>query len=121
MNKVSPVAVVLAVLLAVFILSGGCEEQNQPDVRRSRLIADENLRLTAELQRLSRQLDEQTKLLEDCRQEKETVVKESGELANSVMTAFGECKEQNLQLQEENKNLKAKLKQLQDEIDEAEE
>jgi len=37
------------------------------------------------------------------------------------MTAFGECKEQNLQLQEENQNLKAKLKQLQDEIDEAEE
>jgi len=79
MNKVLPIAVVLAVLFSVFILSSGCEEQSQPDVRKSRLIADENLRLNAELQRLNRQLEEQTKLLEDCRREKETVVRESGE------------------------------------------
>jgi hypothetical protein len=121
MNKVSPIAVVLAVLLPVFALSSGCEEQRQPDIRKRRLIADENLRLTTELQRLSRQLDEQKKLLEDCRQEHKTVGQDSRELATSILTAFGECKGQNLQLQEENKNLKAKLKLLKDEIDEAEE
>jgi len=121
MDKVSPIAVVLAVLLPVFVLSSSCEEQNQSDIRKSRLIADENLRLTTELQRLSRRLDEQMKLLEDCRKKQETEVQKSRELATSVLTDLGECKEQNFQLQEENKNLRAKLKLLQDEIDEAEE
>lgn len=121
MKKVTPIAVVLTVFLSVLVLNSGCEEeQNQPDVRKSRLITDENFRLTTELERRNRQLDKQIKLLEECRQEREKFEKGSGELTTSIMNAFGECKKKNLQLQEENKNLKAKLKQLQGETDEAE-
>jgi len=112
------IAFVLAIFTSVLVLNSGCEEElNQSSVRKSRLIADENLRLTAELKQLNRQLDEQIKLLEECREEKEKFEKDSKELTSSIMTSFSECSKENLQLQKGNEKLKAKLKQLQDESD----
>jgi dynactin complex subunit len=111
MNKVLLVAVVLTVFLPVFILGSGCEEQGQSDMTKSRLIADENFRLTKKLQQLNRQLDEEIKMLEGCRKEQVMFQKELDDLTTFLTNELDRCKEENLQLQEENKNLKAKLKQ----------
>jgi flagellar basal body-associated protein FliL len=113
MRKVTLTAVALAAFLPVLVLSSGCEEElKQPDARKSRLIADENIRLSKEIQQLNRQLDKKIKLLEECSRKQAEVRKESDELTTSLMQAFGECKQENLRLQKENEALKAKIKQL---------
>jgi hypothetical protein len=112
MKKVTPILIVLTVFLLVFVLNSGCEEvQNQPDVRKSKLIADENLRLTKELQQLNRQLDEEIKMLEGCRQEQVMFEKELDDVTTLLMRELNECREKSLQLQEENEKLKAKIEQ----------
>ncbi len=116
MKKIATVTITLTIFILVFLLNSGCEvEQNQPNVRRTRLIADENLRLTADLKRLNRELDKQIKLLEECRQKWAQSKKNSDKLTASIMEALGECNRENLKLKEENEGLKAKLKRLQSE------
>jgi hypothetical protein len=104
MRKTAIMVIVVTVFLPVIICSIGCEdEQGAPNTRKTKLLEDENIRLTSELKQLNRKLEKQTTLLEDCRREKAESEKNSDELTTEIMNAFGECKE-------ENKRLKAMMK-----------
>ena len=92
---------VLTVFLTVVLFNSGCEdEQNTPNPRKTKLLEDENIRLTSELKKVNRKLEKQTKLLEDCRQEQELFKKNSDTLTTEIMNALAECKEENNRLKE---------------------
>lgn len=93
----------LAAGVFITMLVTGCEEQNVQDIKRSRLIANEN-RL------LKKQLEQTEKKLEKCRQEEK-----ARENASTPMTyVIGE----NQKLTKENKELKVQIEQLKKGVEE---
>ena len=123
---------VLAVGIVVMLIAGCDEEQNLPDMKRNRLIAAENMRLTKELERRDKEIkkqkelhnkknEQQQTLLEKCLKEKnawkEKAQQNIQEQVDKVLVAV---MEQNAKLREENESLKAQIEKLKTELEEAE-
>lgn len=111
---------VLAVgIVLVIMLIAGCDEQNVPNTRMSRLVAAENIQLKKQLDKREAEIERQKKLLEKCQQEKKTLEKQLQEdlegLTGVLFESFGE---ESARLQEENKNLKAQVEELEKELEE---
>ena len=112
----------------VVMLVAGCAEQEPPTVKRSRLIAAENMQLqkeftqhAKEIERLNerhdRQMKEQKELLAKCLEEKETWKKKSLQnVRNQAEGVLDAAIEQNAQLSEENEQLKVQLEQVKAEL-----
>jgi Na+/phosphate symporter len=119
-------AFVLAAGVVVMLIAG-CGGQEPPSVKRSRVIAAENMELTKELERRGEEIEklkeqhdkeikEQETLLAECQQEKETLKKKSQQNVRSqVKGVLDTVVEQNAKLREENEKLKAQIKELQKE------
>ncbi len=115
---------VLAVGVVVMSIAG-CGEQGPPSVKKSRLIAVENMRLKKELEQSSKEIErlkelhnresrKQEKILAKCVQEKESWKQKSQQnVKNQVKGVFDAVMEQNAKLLEENKKLKAEIEKLQ--------
>jgi len=115
---------VLAVCVVVMLIAG-CGEQEPPGVKKSRLIAVENMQLKRELEQSSREIErlkelhnresrKQEKLLAECGQEKESLKQKAQQnVKNQVKGVFDAVMEQNAKLLEENKKLKAQIEKLQ--------
>ena len=115
---------VLAVCVVVMSIAG-CGEQEPPSVKKSRLIAAENMRLKRELEQRDREIEKlielhnreikkQEELLAKCVQEKDSWKKKARQnVRNQVKGVFDAVMEQNAKLLEENKKLKAEIKKLQ--------
>jgi uncharacterized protein YnzC (UPF0291/DUF896 family) len=116
---------VLTVCVVVMSIAG-CGEQEPPSVKKSRLIAVENMRLTKELEQRSKKIErlnelhnkeikKQEKLLAECVQEKESWKKKARQnVRNQVKGVVDAVMEQNVKLREENEKLKAQIEKLQD-------
>ena len=123
---------VLAAGTVVIMLIAGCEKENAPDTKRSRLIAAENMRLKEELkqrdteiERLkelhNKEIKKQEKLLEKCLQEKNTWKEKAQQnIEEQVDKVLAGVMEEYTKLREENKGLKAQIEQLKAELEEAE-
>lgn len=117
----------------VAMLIAGCEGQELPSAKKSRLIAAENMQLKKELEQRSkeieklkklhdRQMKEQEELLEKCLQEKEAWKEKSRQnVRNQVKGVFDAIMEQNAKLRQENEKLKAQIEELKTELGEGEE
>ena len=115
---------VLAVCIIVMSIVG-CGQQAPPGVKKSRLIAAENMRLTKELERRDKQIEsirelhnreikKQEELLAKCVREKESWKQKARQnVKNQVKGVFDAVMEQNAKLREENKKLKAQIEKLQ--------
>ncbi len=115
---------VLAVCVFVMFIAG-CGEQEPPSVKKSRLIAVENMRLTKELEQRSKEIErlkelhnkeskKQEKLLAECVQEKESWKQKARQnVRNQVKGVFDAVMEQNVKLRDENEKLKAQIEKLQ--------
>ena len=115
---------VLTVCVVVMLIAG-CGNQEQPVVKKSRLIAVENMRLKKELEQRSREIErlnelhnkeskKQEKLLAKCVQEKESWKKKARQnVRNQVKGVVDAVMEQNVKLREENEKLKAQIEKLQ--------
>jgi len=115
---------VLAVCVVVMLIVG-CGEQAPPGVKKSRLIAVENMRLTKELEQRNKEIErlkelhnkeskKQEKLLAECVQEKESWKQKARQnVRNQVKGVFDAVMEQNVKLSEENEKLKAQIEKLQ--------
>ncbi len=115
---------VLAVCVVVMLIVG-CGEQAPPSVKKSRLIAAENMRLTKELERRDKEIEsikelhnkeikKQEKLLAKCLEEKESWKQKARQnVRNQVKGVFDAVMEQNAKLREENEKLKAQIEKLQ--------
>ncbi len=125
MKRPAREAFVLVVCVAVMLI-GGCGGQNEPpDVKKSRTIAAENIELrkqlaksSKEIEKLkelhSKEIDEQKKLLQTCRQEKETWKNKSQQnIRSQVKGVLDTVLEENKKLREENSKLKAQIEELQ--------
>lgn len=128
MKKIVRKIFVLTVCVVVMSIAG-CGNQEPPSVKKSRLIAVENMRLTKELEQRSREIEsikelhnkeikKQEKLLAECVQEKESWKKKARQnVRNQVKGVFDAVMEQNAKLREENKKLKAQREQLHHKLD----
>jgi len=93
----------------VFIMSiAGCEEQNLSDTKKSRLIAAENMELKKQLELSDKELD-------NCLQEKKAIEEKAQKDLEELATISLQDFEENINLKEENKDLKAKVDELQKE------
>jgi len=124
MKRVARKIFVLAFCVVVMLIVG-CGEQAPPGVKKSRLIAAENMRLTKELERRDREIEsiielhnreikKQEELLAKCLEEKESWKQKARQnVKNQVKGVFDAVMEQNAKLLEENKKLKAEIEKLQ--------
>ncbi len=116
--------VLVVSVVIVIMLIAGCEEQQLPSAKKSRLIAAENMQLKKELERRSedierlidlhdREIKRQEELLAKCLEEKETWKKKSRQnIRNQVNGVLDAIMEQNAKLRRENEKLKAQIEQL---------
>jgi hypothetical protein len=115
---------VLVVCIAV-MLTIGCGPQEQPNVKKTRVIAAENIELRKQLDRrnkeiemLKEQYDKETKaqkkLFQECLLEKEEWQNKSRQnIRNQVKGVLDTVLEENTKLREENTKLKAQIAELQ--------
>jgi len=115
---------VLAVGVVVMLVAG-CGQQELPGVKRSRLIAVENMRLKKELGQRNKEIErlnelrnkeskKQEKLLAECMQEKMSWKQKARQnVRKQVKGVFDAVMEQNVKLSEENEKLKAQIEKLQ--------
>jgi len=130
MKRPAVKAFVLVVGVAV-MLTAGCGPQEPPDLKKSRAIAAENIELRKELAQSSKEieklkdqhgkeLDEQKKLLQTCRQstgrltaEKEAWKNKSQQnIRSQVKGVLDTVLEENKKLRDENARLKAQIEEL---------
>jgi hypothetical protein len=116
--------VLVVSVVVVVMLIAGCEEQQLPSAKKSRLIAAENMQLKKELERHSkeieglkelhdREIQKQEKLLAKCLDEKETWREKSRQnIRNQVNGVVDAIIEQHAKLHRENEKLKAQIEQL---------
>ena len=116
------------VVSVVVMLIAGCEEQQLPSEKKSRLIAAENMQLNKELERRSKDIEglkelhdmeiqKQEKLLAKCLEEKETWKEKSRQnIRNQVNGVVDAIMEQNAKLRRENEKLKAQIEQLEAQV-----
>ena len=122
-------AVVLAIGIVV-VLIAGCEEQNLPSTRKSRLIAAESLELKKQLEQCNGEIEGQKELcntrmkkqrarLEKCLQEKKAWRERSQQnIQNQIDGVLTVVMEQNAKLREENERLKARIDKLEKQLEE---
>ena len=123
MKKIVRKIFVLAVCIVVMSIAG-CGEQEPPSVKKSRLIAVENMQLARELEQRNKEIErlnelhnkeskKQENLLAKCVQEKESWKKKARQnVRKQVKGVFDAVMEQNAKLREENEKLKAKIEKL---------
>jgi len=114
---------VLAVGVVVMSIAG-CGQQEPPSVKKSRLIAVENMQLRRELEQRDREIEKlielhnresrkQEKLLAECVQERDSWKQKARQnVRNQVKGVFDAVMEQNAKLREENEKLKAQIEKL---------
>ena len=124
MKKIVRKIFVLAVGVVVMSIAG-CGNQEPPGVKRSRLIAVENMRLKKELGQRNKEIErlnelrnkeskKQEKLLAECMQEKMSWKQKARQNVRKQMKGvFDAVMEQNVKLSEENEKLKAQIEKLQ--------
>jgi hypothetical protein len=113
------------IVFCAVMLTAGCGPQEPPDVRKSRVIAAENIELRKELDRRNKQLEllkeqyakevrEQKKRLQACLQEKEELKNKSREnIRNQVKDVLDTVLAENRKLSDENARLKSQIAELQ--------
>jgi hypothetical protein len=127
MKRPVPKTLVLAVGIIVgFMLIAGCEEEEnlsntkpeaEPNAKRSRLIAIENVQLKEQIEKLKNlhagEMERQKNLLDKCLREKEALEEISSKgVDNYMQDILGPLSEENVKLQEEIKTLKAQIEKL---------
>jgi len=124
MKRVVRKIFVLAVCVVVMSIAG-CGQQELPSVKKSRLIAVENMQLKRELEQRNREIEKlieqhnkeikkQEELLAKCVREKDSWKQKAQQnVRNQVKGVFDAVMEQNAKLREENEKLKAEIEKIQ--------
>ncbi|MHC5199328.1 MAG: hypothetical protein ACYSO1_04335 [Planctomycetota bacterium] len=105
------VITVLIVLLSVPLLIG-CQESRSGQIRRARLIADENLELKKELKQKDEQIADLKKQIEEIEAKIVEENKKFGDMTLKTLPFLAESEKKNQALTAENKKLKEELAEL---------
>lgn len=128
MKKTAQKIFLLMVCVACIFIAG-CEQQKTPGMKKSRLIASENMKLKKDLKRLNveirrlkeqhnRQIKKQEMLLAQSVEQKEAWQKKATQNVRSqVEDVVDAVMERNVKLRQENKALKAEVEQLKKQLE----
>jgi len=123
--KISARKIFVFTICAAVMLILGCGQPEPPSVKKSRLIAVENMRLKKELEQCSKEIEKlkelhskeikkQDELLAKSLEEKESWKQKARQnVRNQVRGVVDAVMERNAKLLEENKKLKAEIEKLQ--------
>ncbi len=108
---------VIFLAIAGVVFTAGCEEENQIDIKKSRLIAIENKQLKKQSKQLRDEIEKQKELLEQCEEAKKAKkVKVKQPAKYQLDGILGDVLEENQALRKENKKLQTEIGQLKMEI-----
>ena len=122
-NSASKMSVLTVCVVVIFI--AGCGIDEPPSMKKSRLIAVENMQLKRELEQRNleieklieqhnKEIKKQEELLAKCVREKDSWKQKARQNVRSqVKGVFDAVMEQNAKLREENEKLKAKIEKIQ--------
>ena len=117
MRKSVSTVCAFAVCMLILAVSMGCEENNLPDAKKSRLIAVENMQLKEQIKQRDAEIEKQKQLLAECEAEKNKLHQLKQEHVGQLMgTALAGFSEENQQLKRENESLKAQVEALKKEL-----
>lgn len=120
MKYVSIFSVFLLSAVLTMAFAGGCHHAQDGDgvsnsagaSKYDRLVGNENLRLTTELENCLGEVETWKKALADCETEKEEIQKQANETASFLLQELPkDLMEENTKLTEENKNLTKRIAQ----------
>ena len=99
-----------AIILAIFVIAIGCQEQQSPTTdKRARLVANQNLQLKKQLQEKDREIQRQKDLVIECENSMEAQQQQHGRAAEGTIRMMRSLVEKEAQV----KQLEAQLKSLQ--------
>ena len=104
--------IVIVVSVLGVLLLAGCQESDASQIRRARVIGNENLQLKQELQEKDEQIAELTAQIEALEVEKAEVIEKSGEMSIKTMRMLLESEKRAEAIVIENRKLEAELEKL---------
>ncbi|MHC4836069.1 MAG: hypothetical protein ACYTCN_09105 [Planctomycetota bacterium] len=106
------IVIALFILLLSVPLLTGCQESQAGQIRRARVIADENLELKQELKQKNKQIQDLNKQIEEIEAKNAEEHKKFGETTLKTLKILAESENKNKALTAENKKLKEELEKL---------
>ncbi|MBE0535306.1 MAG: hypothetical protein IH624_06505 [Phycisphaerae bacterium] len=103
-----------AIVLAAGAVFSGCQEEaaDASSMRRARLVADENIALKKQIEERDKEVEKQKQRVEECKQEMTKGQEQTGSTMLQMMQHLAESGKQAEALAEENKQLKARIAEL---------
>lgn len=98
-------------ILAIFM--NGCQESDQSEIRRAKLVGNENIQLKKQLESKDKEIQKQKDLVTKIEVEKALAIEQSAEANLKLLKALAEVSKEKDTLLEENLRLKAQIKELQ--------
>ena len=106
------IVIALFILLLSLPLLTGCQESRSGQIRRARLIADENLELKKELKQKDEQIADLKKQIEQIEAKIAEERKKFGDMTLKTLQILAESEKKNQALTAENQKLKEELEKL---------
>ena len=97
-------------LFAVFL--AGCEEASESEIRRAKLVGNENIQLKKQLELKDKEIQKFKDLVAKCEEDMALALQQSGEANLKVLKVLAETSKENDTLKEENLSLKAQIEEL---------
>ena len=117
MARSSQIIFICLTAMIILFFASGCQEEQQSDSlspKRAKLIASENMKLEEKLDQKDKQISELEDKLEQCQQERDKLKEKSQkgieQISSMLLETIGQ---ENAELKKENKKLKAKIEELQ--------
>ncbi len=104
--------VILFISVLGVLLMSGCQESESTQIRRARLIANENIQLKKQLKEKDQQIEELKKQIEELIAKSEKEQEQFGNTTLQTLQMLGETENRNQALTLENEKLKEELEKL---------
>jgi len=105
-------AIVIVVSVLSVLLLTGCQESDAHQIRKARVIGNENLQLKKQLEEKDQQIEELTAQIEALEVEKAKVIEQSGETSIKTLRMLLESEKRAEAIVIENRKLEAELEKL---------
>lgn len=113
MRKIKIITILVTVTLFCILLTAGCEEEQTPGMKQSKLIAEQNMQLKKQLEQKDIEITKLKQQLNQCEIDKVKMQRQQREEINSVGEGVIEIFEENVKLKEEVEQLKNQLEEAQ--------
>ena len=106
-------AILIAGFFLCILITAGCEEEQSPGLKQSKLITEENMNLKKQIEKKDIEIAKLKKAIDTCETEKITIKKEMEKQVNAIGEETLKTFEDYVRVEEENRNLKKQIEELQ--------